>query len=486
MTRSAAVLACLSFFLAASSAAAQDFRGSLLTTARYVALRPLVQLEIPRDSVVDVGQGRLEYQGAPVYCQSADTCIQYRAADAAAAVVLTQDVGFTAWGFGVQGLSATVQLRGRSDPGGELGWPRSQDAFDALLAYAELNRAMYRVRIGRQRTLSGLGFTAYDGGNLRLDPLPWFRVEAYGGRSLARGLEKPREQALEGIEPFLPDRNAYLYGGFVQAEPVGGTTVGIRYQREIWSGGSALLSERASMDLRTGLLAPVHFEASADYDFAFERVGKAHVTVRLPIRRAGLVLEVTTRRYIPYFELWTIWGMFSPVGYNEALMRVSWAPTVNARLWASGGYREYEDTEAPVILRPLEGTGRRVALGGSLRLPAAATLSGAYERDWGPGAAMSAGDLALTWHPGQRLDLTLRGTAFQQIQEFRAGDGLVVGGGIGTSVHLFSSLRLSGGVDLYHQTFESRPGSPDWDQARGWAAFQVGFGEDPGLAGGGR
>lgn len=479
-------LAAMALCAMAVPARAQDIRGSLLTTARYITLRPLIQLQIARDSVQDLGQGRYEFDGNPVYCQASDTCIQYQAADAAAAVALTQDLGFTAWGFGVRGLSATVQLRGRSNASGDLTWPRSADAFDALLAYVELNRPTYRVRLGRLRNLSGLGFTGYDGASVRLDPLGWMRLEAYGGRSLARGLAEPREPAAEGVEPFLEDRSAYLYGAFVEAEPVTGTVASVRYQREIWSGGNALVSERASLDLRTTALRPVQLEASADYDFAFARFGKAHVTARLPVRPAHMALEVTTRRYTPYFELWTIWGMFSPVAYNEALVRLSWVPTADAQLWVSGGYREYEATDAPVILEPLDGTGRRVALGGSWQFPNLVTLRGSYDRDWGPGASLSSGDLAATWHARRNVGVTLRGTAFQQLGEYRVGDGMVVGGGLGTDVGVTSGIRLSGGVDLYHQTFESRPGSPDWDQVRGWATVRIGFGEDPGRAGGGR
>jgi hypothetical protein len=45
-------------------------------------------------------------------------------------------------------------------------------------------------------------------------------------------------------------------------------------------------------------------------------------------------------------------------------------------------------------------------------------------------------------------------------------------------------VGLSGGADLYRQTYEDRPGALDWNQLRGWMTFRVGFGQDPGMQGG--
>ena len=79
------------------------------------------------------------------------------------AALATQDVALTGWGFGVEGLSGTVIARMRARLAGDLVWPRSDDAFDLLLGYVELSRGSVRARVGRQESLSGLGFTAYDG-----------------------------------------------------------------------------------------------------------------------------------------------------------------------------------------------------------------------------------------------------------------------------------------------------------------------------------
>jgi hypothetical protein len=466
--------------LAPTSLSAQGIRGSLLTTARYIQLQPLDTLGIPRDSVTEIGQGQYAFGGAPAYCITADRCMQYRAGAVQGATVLTQDLGFTAWGLGMQGLSATVQLRGRAN-GGAITWPQSDHAFDAILAYLELNRSLLRLRLGRLRTLSGLGFAGYDGADIRLDPIRMLHVEAYGGRSLARGLEQPVNDALQGIEAFVQDQNAYLMGGALNLQPIPGTALGLRYQREVWADGSGLLSERASADFQTALLNPVQLDAAADYDFAFGRVGKAHVTARVPVRPAGLIVEVTGRRYVPYFDLWTIWGMFGPVAYNEGLVQLRWSPLPTLDAWGMVGMRKYDDTSTPTALTPLQGEGRRVGGGARIKGPEYLTFTGSYNREWGNGAAMSSGSLAAVWSRNDRLAVTVRSSAFQQVQEFRVGQGMVLGIGGSLDIGLTERVDLSGGADLYRQTFKDQPGALDWNQLRGWMTFRIGFGEDPGM-----
>ncbi len=475
----AAVLAAACALAAPGAAAGQGVRGALLTTARYVEIRPIALDSVPIGQVERGEDGRDRFDGFPVTCLGGSFCTFYRPAEVVSAVALTQDLGFTAWGLGMHGLSATVQMRGRTEPTGEFAWPRSDDPFDMLLAYAELSRERYRIRMGRQRTLSGLGFASFDGVDVLTRPAGWLRVEGFGGRSLARGLEEPRHRALEGIETFLPDPDALIVGGGLEVE-AGASGAALRYQREIWRDRSALVSERASLDLSSRRLRPLSLQASVDYDFAFGRVGRAHATLRLPIERARLMLEVTGRRYLPYFELWTIWGYFNPVAYHEAALHVGWTPSERAGLWILGAWRRYDDTNTTLVFGRLQDESTRLDARGRVRFSDAFSMDGAYRLDTGFGAFLSSGDLAFGWEPAEWLRLSVHGTAFQQILEFRVGEGAVLGGGGTADLLLGRRLRLSGGLDIYRQAFENRPTALDWNQARGWAALRIGFGEDPG------
>jgi hypothetical protein len=272
----------------------------------------------------------------------------------------------------------------------------------------------------------------------------------------------------------------WLLGAAVRYELVRGTTAGLRYQREIWQNRAALVSERASLEFSTSQFRPVMFDGAVDYDFAFGAIGKSHATVRSPVRR-NLTLEATARRYLPYFELNTIWGFFSPVAYHEAEGRATWRPAPALVTWAGLAWRRYEEAEATVIFRPIERHGTRLMAGGSWRLNESFAVDGAYRMERGFGAFVSSGDVSLAWQPADRFEVALDGTAFQQIEQFRIGEGIVYGGGASTNILLRDNLSLSGGATVFRQTFNNRPAMADWNQRRAFLALRAGFGTDPGM-----
>lgn len=469
----------LALLLLAPPLAAQDARGTATTTVRYVTLRPLVLDSVPRSAVTQ--EGRIfTHDGRRVTCiPGIQWCTFYRPADVEHGVIATQDISATAWGLGMRGLSATLLARARAHLNGGFLWPTADDRFDAILAYAELQRSVYRFRLGRQRTLAGLGFSGFDGLDVLVEPLAWLRAEAYGGRSLGRGLNEPRHEALRGVEDFLFDRNAWLLGGVLEMEPRRGTALGFRYQREIWTDRSALLSERASLDVRSDLPGPLRMDAAVDYDFAFGHIGKAHLTLRSPLPGGWGWAEVTGRRYVPYFELWTIWGFFSAVAYHEAAARATVARWRPVTAWASVAHREYEDTEAPIVLGGVTTSGQRYALGARWT-EGPWVAHGEYRLEIGFGAVLNSGDVELRWRGGDAVSLLARGSAFQQIEEFRLGDNVVLGGGLGAEVGLPRGVGVRAGADLYRQAYENRESAADWDQLRAYTILTVPFGSDPG------
>ncbi|HEU5210756.1 MAG TPA: hypothetical protein VFU06_15280 [Longimicrobiales bacterium] len=482
---SAALFAASLFASLVASAApleAQGVRGSAQTMVRYYEIRPLVDDTIPFADVEQRGDGTFFYEGRQVVCNTTAFCMRFLSGEKQGAAMLTQDVAMTAWGLGVEGLSATVQLRARADLGGdELSWPRADDHFDAMLAYAELLRGDFRVRAGRLQNASGLGFSSYDGAHVLYTPIPGLSVQAFGGRSLARGLYEPRHEALEGIEEFFPDRNAAIVGGEVEGRPWSHTSIAARYQREIWWNRSALVSERASLDITSSALAPVQLRAGMDYDFAFGHIGKANLNVSAPVSNGRVMLEARASRYMPYFELWTIWGYFSPVGYNQVEGRAAWRALDVLQLRGSVGYRRYEDAHAPVIFEKLPQDAVSVELDAVWTATPSVVLDARYRLERGFGAYLGSADLVARYRLNERVNFTVDGSAFQQIEQFRLGDGVVLGGGGSLDVQVTPFANLSGGAHVYRQTWDNRPGDPDWNQVRAWAALRLGFGRDPGL-----
>lgn len=459
---------------------AQGARGNAVTTVRYVSLRPLERDSVPFAAVEDVG-GQFFFDGFPVQCVvGAPQCFYFRPAAVTHGVVATQDISGTAWGLGMEGLSATFMLRARANLDGDFTWPQSDDPFDAILAYAQLQRSTYRIRAGRQRTLSGLGFTGFDGLEVMATPWPWLRAELYGGRSLARGLHEPRHTALLGVEDFVLDQNAFLVGGFAQVEPVRGTSLGLRYQREIWRNRVGLVSERAALDLRSDLLGPVRLDGALDYDFAFGRIGKAHLTARAPLPNSLGWVELTGRRYLPYFELSTIWGFFSPTPYHEAEARTTVRALESLTAWGSVGWRKYGDPQIDIIGPPITDESTRVGVGARWAQGDVAAF-GEYRLELGFGAVLNSGDVEVRWQALPAVAVSARGSAFQQIEQFRVGDNIVLGGGLGADVLLPRGMQLRSGVDLYSQQYENRPGEADWNQVRAHTILSVPFGEDPGV-----
>jgi hypothetical protein len=459
----------------------QALRGSARTAARYLEMRPITRDSVSLSRVTTDAEGRRTFEGLPVFCVDAQ-CFYYRSLAVAGGGTLTQDVSATAWGFGVQGLSAAMLVRGRARLGGEFNLPRADDPVDVILAYAELDRPRFRLRLGRQETLSTLGTPGFDGIDLLVTPGGRFRLGAFGGRSLGRALYESRSSALRGFddEVYLLDDEAYLLGAEVGYEAPRATGAVLRYQREIFANRAALLSERVGLSFRTAAMRPVALRGAAEYDVALDQVGKAHATVALPLAGRRVALEATARRYAPLFELWTIWGFFSPVGFHEAELRAAWTASPRAGAWVSGAYRAYGETEAFVFGDPLRDRAWRGGAGVHLGLADGLTLNGAYQVEGAVGAFHNGGSAALAWTPAEGWELSLRGMASQQLEEFRVGEGLLIGGGAGVGADLGRGISLSGGLDVMRHRYTNRPTAQDWNQRRGWMMLQIDFGREAG------
>ena len=104
-----------------------------------------------------------------------------------------------------------------------------------------------------------------------------------------------------------------------------------------------------------------------------------------------------------------------------------------------------------------------------------------YGLDWMPGAFLSALDTSVRWVRSENLTLSAHLMSFQQIEEFRLGDGRALGGGFNFDVVLTDRIQWSGGTSiLKHRDGGSVIDSP-WNQARGWTSLRVAVGTDPGL-----
>jgi hypothetical protein len=457
---------------------AQGVRGWARSQVRYLEMQPLQLDTAGVGEVVYDPEGNARVDGRLIWCTSAP-CAFYRPVAVQNAVLGSQDVGFTAWGLGLQGLSVTTLIRARDHFSGELDWPLANDPVDVLVAYAEYRKGAARVRLGRQESPSGLGFRSFDGGAVRVDTRG-FWGEGFGGRSLARGLNEPAREALRPVEDFVRDQEAYLFGGAVGYR-WGVNGLSLRYQREIYSDRAGLLSERASADLHSILPFGIRLRTSADWDFAFARVGKANFTLQRTLASGRILAEVEARRYVPYFDLSTNWGFFDPVAFNEVGMRLNAGFGRDFGVQLGVAAREYEATNVDPFLRPLENRGYRGELRANWRPGPRIAVDAGYDLDWATSAFLHSADGSVRVFVTDELTLQMSGTSFQQFQAFRLGDGRAYGGSLGFDWALSPRVRLDGRLSMIRQSDGRGGPGESWNQLRGGMGLRYEFGSDPGL-----
>ncbi len=456
---------------AATPLAAQGYRAEVRVGGHALELRPLVRDSLPESEVLGEGLRRRLPDGTVVSCVPDEFCRWYRSGEVESISVFTQELRAAAWPD-VRGLSFHTHLRGRY--GSDEFWPRTDQKLEAVSAYVNWDQGVVRIRGGRQDRIDGLGYRNFDGGSvLWRAPAP-IRVEAFGGWSLGRGLNAPRTgDLLREADEFAPDDRALLLGGEVTASWGRRLAASAVYQREIRTDRLALYSERAALDARA-LVGQMSVSASAEYDLATEEFNEARLRLSTPLA-AGLQLSVEGRHYTPFFELWTIWGAFTPVGFDEASGSVAWSlPGLGLTLRGGGAYRSYEGADAGTEFARLKDDGWR-AFGAGSWTRAGWTVDGGYRAEIGVGAVRLGGDLRLGRSFGDDRFLGLRGTSTQTFGEFRLGEQRVTGGGLEGSWRA-ADVTATGGAGLYRVTFENRPATPDWTQVRVYLSLGYRFG----------
>ncbi len=482
--RGAAFTLCL-LALGSSALHAQGYVIQGSSWAQFLDMRPLVTDSVPyasTDSVTSVL--RRTPSGVVTTCVPGDAyCYFYRSAPRASLTAMMQDLDVTAWGLR-PGLSVHAELRGRSAQGDAADlWPQANQHFDVVSAYLEYDRAPVLARLGRQWITSGLGVFNFDGASVTVHPVSMLGLSAYGGGTLIQGLDQPLgAAALAPVEDIPPVDKSFLVGATVQFRPSLGQAVQVQYQREVRNDLGALYSERlaANAEFRASLAS---FGGDATRDLATETFNDLAAHVAFDPWH-GVAPRLEFRHYSPYFDLWTIWGAFSPVGYNEFTGTFNWTtPSARAAFGLSGGYRQYANTYTGVASLPLRNSGWRVGASGSLRAAQAWTIQGSYDMDINFGASSTDGDVSVRWQPSDRGSLAVHGTAFQNIYEFSVGEGRVLGTGLEGAVRITADVRLVGDATLYQHMGRNEPDLADWDQRRASLRLEWRVGGEPGGGG---
>jgi hypothetical protein len=464
----AAGLAVLLVWLAPRSGWAQGYRLRLDSRFQTVAFRGVVSDSIDRaGAVVGSTGGLFTPDGFAVTCTgSGDFCRFYRPGPRLSSSPLVSYADLTVWGLGEPGLS----LRGNARWGADLSaadlWPGTHPAIQLLEGYAEYATGEVTGRLGRQHVAGRLGWTGIDGAALTVRSARYgLELTGYGGWGLARGVDLPATSpSLNPLEDYqLPERHL-----------TAGATVGWRhrtadlraeYRREIDPSADAFVSERAALTAVVRPLPRISITGGAEYDLAQGWWGTSDLNLWYdsPLVSA----DAGVRRYRPYFELWTIWGAFSPVPYTAIDGSVSVAPIRRLRLRASGERYWFDDSGAETGLGTFEDDGWRISLAATAVPLPNLTLDLGYHEEFGPGASSQSWEGRATWLPLPALSLAAFGSRFLRPLELRFDEAHVDAVGVDAAYRVSQRLEVAlAGAQYFEDRRRPDAGAFDWNQFR--------------------
>lgn len=467
------------------AADAQGFRITGTTTAQFVQLRPWVDDSISADSTTGTGQLRGSTRNVVVACDSAAAFCRYKhsANDPLSTLPLMQDLQVSGWGLG-QGIQVYAHGRFRMAAGEARDiWPLIDDPFGLLAAYVQMDRDRFRARLGRQYVTNGFGFYNFDGGMLTLTPNPKLDVEAFGGWGLERGTNEPgTSKEMAAVEDIPPPSRGILFGADARYRPTNALAFAAAYQREGYADRGGLYQDRiaANGELRMGRWGNVTGDFQMDLATSF--VNELRIQAQVPVQY-GLTLLGNVRHYRPFFELWTIWGAFSPVPYDEANVGADYV-TKDTRLSIAGraGYRHYADAETGLESVPMREDGYTLEVNGLYRLKPSWLVNGTWRTQIGFGAARTDFDAGVRWEPMNRTIFAGAQVLYwQDVYEFRLGTGQVLGFALAGGATLRNDLRLILDGGVYRNTYGNFAPETNWSQTRANLRFEWTIGADPGM-----
>ena len=173
------------------------------------------------------------------------------------------------------------------------------------------------------------------------------------------------------------------------------------------------------------------------------------------------------RQYRPHFDLWTIWGAFSPVPYHAIHGGVWLRPIRTLELRAVGEHYAFSPTETETPLVTVDDDGDRVGVGIAYTPIARLSLDAGYRREQGPGGSSEGFEATITFRPAGELSLIAYGSTFERPLEFRFQDASVDALGLEAEWWPTDRLRLAAGAAHYWEA-RNRPDAAaiDWNQTR--------------------
>ncbi|HSE26723.1 MAG TPA: hypothetical protein VLA95_00730 [Gemmatimonadales bacterium] len=450
----------------AHPAVAQGYRVRLESRLQTLSFRGAEADSVAASAVVTEPDGSLlSPDGHAVRCFG-EWCYFWRAGAEQEAAPWVTSADFSAWGFGVDGLSARGQALAALDIAGGAPYAGTDPPVQLLEGYLEYARGAVTARAGRQLVTGRLGYLGFDGGRATLRAASaGLEVSGYGGWSLARGTSVPwSSPAANPLGDYRPADRLVAAGGSA-AWRSRFAEVRAEYQREVDPDLKKLTAERVAFGAALRPAARLSLSGGGEYNLAEGIWGSADATLRYATRMVDVT--VGGKRYRPFFPLWTIWAAFSPVAYHSGWGTVQVAPSRLLRLRVRGERYVYEDAEAENPLAAGEDDGWRFSWGATLLPRADLSLDGDYHAEKGPGASSRGWSASASWRPGERFSLTGYAANTLRPLEYRWNEAEAWWYGADASWEAWRDLQFGVGVTRYDED-RARPdaGALDWSQTR--------------------
>ena len=451
----------------AAAAHAQGYQLRFDTKAQTAAYRGVRADSVLAADVVTAPTGGFQtIDGFFVRCPPGSVfCYFFRPGPYRQGGPLVTSADLTMWGIGVRGLSLRVNGRVGADLGESDVWPGTEPAVQLLEAYVEHASGRVTARGGRQLVVNRLGIAGMDGGRATIRPGAGVEAEAYVGLGLARATALPvSSTVLDPLDDFQPRRRQLVAGGAIGWSGRRGD-LRLDYQREVDRESRQFAAERAAI---SGELRPVErwsLAAGLEYDLANTWFGSADAVLRYASPR--ITAAVGVRQYRPHFDLWTIWGAFSPVPYHAVNASVWLRPV--ARLELRGRWERYAfspaGAETPLV--DVDDDGWRFGAAASFSPNEVWTIELGYREEYGPGASSHGFEGSVSAVPLPQLTLTAYGSTLDRPLEFRFEETGVDVLGVDAEWRPTERVRVALGGAHYAED-RRRPDASglDWNQTR--------------------
>ncbi len=369
-----------------------------------------------------------------------------------APLVSTLDAAF--WGFGLRGVSIRTRSRLGTDLLDTTAWPGTEPTIQLVEAYGEYASRLVTAQVGRTHNVSRLGYTGFDGARVNVRPWRGLRASAYGGWGLARAVPLPlTSPAINPLNEFVPtDRQIVL--GLVLGWSTPKVDANVVWQREqVSSDGSAsaLAGLRGAADVAVRPFRGWTVTGAAEFDFARYEANGLDGQVTYRDAQGRFQLTGGARFYKPYFDLWTIWGVFSPTPFSAGFGTARVTPLRGLELWTTGETYKFWDSGVAAPLAVVKDDGWRWSVGGTFTRMRRVTLGAGYHVEATNGASSLGFDAKGAYSLFRSLSLEVVGGYRLRPLEYRINDSKVWNYGLRVDWLPVNGVIVNAGAVRYDQ-----------------------------------